>query len=98
MADAVRLDTDATCLEGREIVPLDRLVANALRSQRLLVRQGTVAVEEADGNEDHRRVAVLPKNGQSVLEIVAIPVVERDQDRAGRKRGAVDVVVAHLLE
>jgi hypothetical protein len=96
--DPVRLDADAAGLERRELVPADRLVVDAERAERLLVRKRTVAVEEADRDEDHRRVAVALEDRQRVLEVVAVPVVEGDENRAFRKRGRLDVVGAHLLE
>ena len=96
MPDPVRLDPDPPGLERRELVPADRLVADAERPQRLLVRQRTIAVEEPDRHEDHRRIAVALQDRQSVLEVVAVPVVERDEDGSAGKRRAVDVVVAHL--
>ena len=96
--DSVRLDADAACLERRELVPADGRVANAERAQRLLVRQRAVPVEKSDRDEDHCWITVALEDRQRVLEVVAVAVVEGDEDGAGRQWSAVDVVIAHLIE
>ena len=64
----------------------------------LVVRQRPGAVEVADGDEQHRRVAVLLQHRHGVLEVVAIAVVEGNKHRALGQRRAVHVVREHVVE
>ena len=98
MADAVRLDAHAGSVQLGEVRPLERPVEDAAAGQMLVVRQRPRAVEVADGDEQHRRVAVLLEHWHGVLEVVAIAVVERDQHGAIRQRRAVHVVREHVVE
>ena len=96
--DAVRLDAHAGGVEVGEIRPLERPVEDAAAGQMLVVRQRPRAVEIADGDEQHRGVAVLLEHRHGVLEVVAVAVVERDQHGAVRQRHAVDVIREHVVE
>ena len=64
----------------------------------LVVGERAPVADVAERREEHRRVAVLLERGQRVLEVVAVAVVERDQDGLRRQRGAVDVVGEHGVE
>ena len=55
-------------------------------------------VEIPDGNEQHRRVAVLAQDAGGVVEVVVVAVVEGDQHRSFRQRLAVDIVAEHCIE
>ena len=96
--DPVRLDADAARLELRELVPVDGLVPDPEQPQRLLVRQRPRVVEEPDRDEEHRRIPVLAQDRQRVLEVVAVAVVEGQEDGARRERLAVEVVREHGVE
>ena len=99
VADAVRLDADPARLELGELVPVERLVPHAEQTQRLLVRQRAARRRGTrSGTKTTAGIAVPPQDRERVLEVVAIAVVEGDQDRAGRKRRPVQVVVAHRVE
>ena len=80
--DSMRIPS---CSRSASSRPLDRAVENPLRRQVLLVRERMTVVEIADGNEQHSRVAVLAQHAGSVVEVVVIAVVERDQHRAFRQ-------------
>ncbi len=88
MSDAVRLDANAAGLELGELVPVERRVLDSQAEECLLVRKGPRVVEVRDRREDDGRKSVLTQDREGVSEVVAVAVVERDQDSSLRKRGA----------
>ena len=93
MSDAVRLDAYAAGLELGELVPVERRILDSEAEESLLVRKGPRVVEVRDRREDDSRKSVLTQDREGVSEVVAVAVVERDQDSSLRKRGAGDIVV-----
>src|SRR5919201_1755153 len=98
VADPVALDSHALGLELAEFAPVHRPVPDSLQGKPLLVRERPVLAEEADRDEEDGRVAVLAQDGERVLEVVAVAVVEGDERRARRERLLVHVVVDRRLE
>ena len=94
----MRLDPDSRPLEVDQLVPVDRAVEDALRSETFLVRQRLPVVEVADRDEQHGGIAVLLQHGRGVVEVVVVAVVEGDQHGLRRQRRVAHVVIEHRFE
>src|SRR4051794_19340592 len=106
--DPVRLDAHAEPLEFGDLVPVHRRIEDAVRREMLLVWQRLPVADVRDRDELHRRIPVPVQHRRRVEQVVAVPVVERDQHGARGQRLELDVVsedgvevddrVAELLE
>ena len=61
-------------------------------------RQESFAPDSIREHEECRGVVIFLENGERVRELVAPPVIEREDDRVGRERGAPGEIVLEVAE